>query len=96
MEKSILINIAFLLLIFNSFQCQKKLTLEYQNDKLNQNLGIGLVQIINSKESVALYTDNNLNKIKTKSAKVGNDFIPLLNKPDYDVLFFVCVEKDAN
>lgn len=96
MKKSILINIALLLLIFNSFQCQKKVALEYQNDKLIQNVGIGLVQIINSKENVTVFTDSNLDKIKTKNAKVGNDFIPLLNKPDYGVLFFVCVEKGAN
>ena len=97
MKKSILIKILLVLLfIFNFFNCQKKETLlGYQNDELIQNIGIGLLQIINPNENVTLYSDNTLSKIKILNPKIGANFIPILNKPDYNILFFVCVEKKS-
>ncbi|WP_435524274.1 hypothetical protein [Chryseobacterium indoltheticum] len=96
MKKSILIKISLILLfVFNIYSCQKKSTLlEYQNDEIIQNTGIGLVQIINPNESVTLYSDNTLSKIKIINPKIGANFIPILNKPDYNILFFACVEKN--
>lgn len=95
MKKSVLIKISLILLfVSNIFSGQKKVTsLGYQNDELIQNLGIGLVQTINPNENIILYSDSTLSKIKIKKPKIDSNFIPILNKPDYNILFFVCIEK---
>ncbi|ASK31731.1 hypothetical protein CEY12_17130 [Chryseobacterium sp. T16E-39] len=84
------------LLICNSFICQNKNKLEYQNDVLIQNLGNGLVQFLKTNEKITLYSDKNLLKIEIKDAQIGNNLIPLLNKPDYGILFFPCIEKGSD
>lgn len=92
MKKSTLIKIVIIFLFgFNLFNCQKKVTLGYQNDELIQNLGIGLIQVVNPNKKLILYSDSNLSKIKL----VTNP-IPLLNKPDYNILFFISLEKKSN
>jgi len=94
MKKSLFLKITLiLLLVFNSLKSQKN-NLEYQNDNLIQNLGIGLVQFTNTAEKIKLYSDNTFTQ--TKNIKIGSSFIPILNKPDYGILFFVCVEKKTN
>lgn len=91
------ISILILLLISSLTNCQKKIEpLEYQNDNLIQNLGIGLIQIVSPKEKIIVYGDSRLLKINSKKLKVGSNFIPLLNKPDYNILFFTCIEKNNN
>jgi hypothetical protein len=98
MRKSVLIKVSIILLfVFNIFSCQRKgASLGYENDELIQNLGIGLVQIINPNKNITLYSDNALSKIKIKNPKIGANFIPILNKPDYNILFFVCIEKKTS
>lgn len=97
MNKSILLKILLILLfVFNIFNCQKKeILLGYQNDEIIQNIGIGLLQIINPNKNITLYSDNTLSKIKIVNPKIGTNFTPILNKPDYNILFFVCVEKKS-
>lgn len=87
----------FVLCLFHIISCnsQKKVNLEYQNDKLLKEIGVGLVQQIDVGEKIILYEDINCKKIKVKEAKIGKDVIPLLNKIDYSILFFVCVEKNT-
>ena len=82
--------------LFQLINClsQNKIKLEYQNDNLIQEIGIGLVQQVNVKEKIILYEDSEFKTIKTKDAKLGKDIIPLLNKLDYSILFFLCVEKN--
>jgi len=98
MKELILIKVSIILLfVFNIFNCQKKgISLAYQNDELIQDIGIGLVQIINPNENIILYSDNALSIIKMKGPKTGTNFIPILNKPDYGILFFSCIEKGPN
>lgn len=94
MNKSLLIKITLiLLLVFNNLKSQES-NLEYQNDALIQNLGIGLIQIINTSKKIKLYTDNTFTKIK--NIPIGKDCIPILYKPDYGILFFTCTEKRSN
>lgn len=84
----------FLLLGMNCFS-QSKINLEYQNDNLINEIGIGLIQQINASEKIILYSDIDCKKLKSKDAKIGKDIIPLLNKIDYSILFFVCIEKNS-
>ncbi|MBK1894237.1 hypothetical protein [Chryseobacterium paridis] len=84
------------LLICESFICQNKTKLEYQNDTLVQNLGSGLVQFLKTSEKITLYSDRSFSKVEMKDAQIGDRFIPILNKPDYGILFFSCVEKGPN
>lgn len=86
----------FVLCLIQIISCysQKKRNLEYQNDKLLNELGIGLIQQVDVSEKITLYNDASCNKIKKKDATLGKDIIPLLNKIDYSILFFVCVEKN--
>lgn len=86
--------IAFVLLFFNNFKSQEKRALNYQNDDLIQTIGIGLVQLVKTDKDIVLYTDKSLSHIKIKKAQPGKDIIPLLNKTDYGILFFSCVEKN--
>jgi hypothetical protein len=86
--------ILFLLLVMNCFS-QSKINLEYQNDNLINEIGIGLIQQINASEKIILYSDIDCKKLKSKDAKIGKDIIPLLNKIDYSILFFVCIEKNS-
>lgn len=90
MRKSVLIKVSIILLfVFNIFSCQRKgASLGYENDELIQNVGIGLVQIISPNKNIILYSDKTLSKIKIKNPKIGANFIPILNKPDYNILFF--------
>ena len=74
---------------------QKKVNLEYQNDNLLNEIGVGVVQQVDVIEKITVYNDATCKKIKIKDAKIGKDLIPLLNKVDYSILFFVCVEKNA-
>jgi hypothetical protein len=74
---------------------QSKINLEYQNDNLINEIGIGLIQQINASEKIILYSDIDCKKLKSKDAKIGKDIIPLLNKIDYSILFFVCIEKNS-
>lgn len=85
------------LFLFQIISCnsQKKVNLGYQNDNLLKEIGIGLVQQIDVNEKILLYDDINCKKIKTKDAKIGKQLIPLLNKTDYSILFFICVEKNS-
>lgn len=86
-----------ILFVFLTISCisQNKINLEYQNDNLIKELGIGLVQQTDVNEKITLYSDINCKKIKAKNAKIGKDIIPLLNKIDYSILFFVCIEKNS-
>jgi hypothetical protein len=93
MKKIILINSILLLIISSCRSQEKKNELEYQNDNLIQNIGIGLVQLVKVEENIVLYADTTFLETKTKKAKLGKDIIPLLNKPDYGILFFTCIEK---
>jgi len=86
--------ILFLFLVINCFS-QSKINLEYQNDNLINEIGIGLIQQINASEKIILYSDIDCKKLKSKDAKIGKDIIPLLNKIDYSILFFVCIEKNS-
>jgi hypothetical protein len=90
----------FVYLIFCLFQIiscnsQKKVNLEYQNDNLIKEIGVGLVQQSDVNANIILYDDINCKKIKTKAAKIGKDVIPMLNKIDYSILFFLCVEQNS-
>ncbi|MBC9798193.1 hypothetical protein [Sinomicrobium weinanense] len=82
--------IIVLLLFFWFLGCnsQKTIELGYQNDDLLEELGIGLIQVINSNEEINFYRDENFMDME----KITNP-IPLLNKADYGILFFVCTEK---
>ena len=80
-----LITIFCLFQLINCFS-QNKIKLEYQNDNLIQEIGIGLVQQVNVKEKIILYEDSEFKTIKTKDAKLGKNIIPLLNKVDYNPL----------
>ncbi len=86
--------IVMTMLLFNNIKCQSSQNLEYQNDNLIQNIGIGLVQFVKTNETIPLYEDQLFTKVKASPAKLGKDIIPLLNKPDYGILFFTCVEKN--
>jgi hypothetical protein len=90
--------VIILLFIFQQINCfsQNKIKLEYQNDNLIQEIGIGLVQQVNVNGKIILFEDSKLKTIKSKDAKLGKDIIPLLNKVDYSILFFLCVEKNNN
>ena len=82
------------LIAFLTFcNAQNKVILEYQNDNLIKQIGIGLVQQVKANEKLTLYIDSDCNHIKTKDGKSGKDFIPLLYKIDYNILFFICLEK---
>lgn len=85
-----------ILLVFLTINCnsQNRINLRYQNDNLIKELGNGLVQQIDINNKITLYRDINCKKIKVENAKIGKDIIPLLNKTDYSILFFVCVEKN--
>ncbi len=94
MSRSIIFRIALvLLLVCTNALCQTIRNLEYQNDGLLQNLGIGLVQIRNVNKSIPIYSDRNLSKMQ--NGKIGTHVIPLLYKPDYGILFFSCIEKKS-
>ena len=73
----------------------KEQQIKYQNDNLIKELGIGLIQQTDVNKKITLYSDIDCRKIKAKNAKIGKDIIPLLNKIDYSILFFVCVEKNS-
>ncbi len=94
MKSSTILFLTISLIVFKLCYSQNidKLT-EYQNDNLIKEIGVGLVQQINVNEKITLYEDINCKKIK--NAKIGKDIIPLLNKTDYGILFFVCVEKNS-
>lgn len=96
MKSSTILFLTISLLVFKLCYSQNidKLT-EYQNDNLIKEIGIGLVQQIDVNEKITLYDDISCKKIKIKNAKIGKDIIPLLNKTDYSILFFVCVEKSS-
>lgn len=79
--------------IINCFS-QNKISLEYQNDNLIKEIGIGLLQQVDVNEKIILYNDSEFKVIKSKDAKLGKEIIPLLNKVDYSILFFLCVEKN--
>lgn len=85
--------ILFLLLAKNCIS-QNKINLEYQNDNLIKEIGIGVIQQIDVTEKAILYSDVDCKKVKSKNARIGKDIIPLLNKMDYSILFFVCTEKN--
>lgn len=88
--------IRFLIICFFIFHlCNSQNKVDYQNDNLIKEIGIGLVQQINVNEKITLYGDVNCKNIKSKNARIGKDIIPLLNKIDYTILFFVCVEKNS-
>ncbi|OXA84045.1 hypothetical protein [Flavobacterium hercynium] len=95
MRKLLLINITLLLVFSISSSQGKKYKLEYQNDHIIQNIGIGLVQLVNVEESIVLYTDTTFSRVKTKKAIVGSTIVPLLNKPDYVILYFICLSKNS-
>lgn len=96
MKKTNLFSVIFFLFHVIHCNAQKKETrLEYQNDNLIKELGIGLVQLVNPNEKIILYNDSFCTIIKTKQAKIGKDIIPILNKPDYGIQFFVCLEKNS-
>jgi len=84
------------LCLFQLVNCfsQNTTKLEYQNDNLLNEIGIGLVQQVNGSEKIVLYEDPEFKSIKSKEAKLGKEIIPLLNKVDYNILFFLCVEKN--
>ena len=96
MKSSTILFLTISLLVFKLCYSQNidKLT-EYQNDNLIKEIGIGLVQHIDVNEKITLYDVISCKKIKIKNAKIGKDIIPLLNKTDYSILFFVCVEKSS-
>lgn len=71
-------------------------TLEYQNDKYFNQLGVGLVQFTNVEAKIQLYADKNMQKPIVNKV-LGADVMPFFNKPDYGILFFSCaqVNKDC-
>lgn len=83
--------------LFQTINCisQSEKKLEYQNDNLLKEVGIGLVQQIDVTEKIELYSDINLNKIINKNVKIGEKLVPFISKVDYGLLFFVCVEKNS-
>lgn len=85
--------VLFLMLSMNCIS-QSKINLEYQNDNLIKEIGIGIIQQIDVTEKVIIYSDVDCKKVKSKDARIGKDIIPLLNKMDYGILFFVCTEKN--
>lgn len=95
MKKLKLLTLLFLFQITFNYSQSKGQKLEYQNDKLIKELGMGLLQLVNTDEKIVLYNDNFCRQIITDDAKLGKNIIPLLNKPDYGILFFVCVEKNS-
>lgn len=87
----------FILFLFLTINCisQSKINLDYQNDNLIKEIGIGLVQQTDVNEKIILYDDVNCKNIKSENTRIGKNMIPLLNKIDYSILFFVCVEKNS-
>lgn len=69
-----------------------KIELGYQNDTKIQKIGIGLIQQVKTSEPIELYKD----KLFTKILKDDITTIPILNKPDYGILFFVCLKKNTS
>ncbi|PKB18728.1 hypothetical protein [Flavobacterium sp. 5] len=95
MKKAKLFSVIFFL--FQVIHCnaqKEEAQLEYQNDNLIKELGIGLVQLVNPNEKIILYSYSSCKTIKTNQAKIGKDIIPILNKPDYSIQFFICSEKN--
>ena len=89
-----------LIVLFCLFQlvncsAQNEIKLEYQNDNLLKEIGIGLVQQVNGSEKTVLYNDSEFKSIKSKVVRQGKEIIPLLNKIDYNILFFLCIEKNV-
>lgn len=70
-------------------------SLEYQNDKYFNHLGIGVVQFTNVDAKIQLYADENMQK-SISNHVLGADVIPFFYKPDYGILFFSCVEENQN
>ena len=96
MKKLKLLNTIFCLFqLINCFSQNKK-SLEYQNDNLIKEIGIGLLQQVDVNEKIVLYDDAAFKVIRSKDAKLGKEIIPFLNKVDYNILFFLCVEKNSN
>jgi len=86
--------IIFILLLFVSCKntTNDKIELGYQNDTKIQKIGIGLIQQVKTSEPIELYKD----KLFTKILKDDITTIPILNKPDYGILFFVCLKKNTS
>lgn len=84
----------YLLLVITTSYAQKKIKLEYQNDNLIKQIGIGLVQQVKPNESVLFYKDRECSQIKIRDVNYGRYVIPFLYKVDYGILFFVCVERN--
>lgn len=81
----------FLFLFWICFANAQKVQLEYQNDKLLNYCGIGVVKQVNVNSKIVFYSDSLLkNKIKISSV------VPLLNKKDYGILYYVCLKDYKN
>lgn len=80
----------FTLIIVLSFG---KLTaqIEYQNDKLLGEIGTGLVQQIDMRKKNIFYKDEEC-KIEINKQKI----IPLLNKIDYNIKFYICINETTS
>lgn len=88
------ISILSIILLYLFISCKSNnIILEYQNDKLLNNLGIGLVQQINTEKQIELYKDDEL---LTKLSYDTVNTVPIFYKPDYGILYFVCLENKNN
>ncbi|MDI9311696.1 MAG: hypothetical protein QM535_15910 [Limnohabitans sp.] len=83
-------NVIITLTIFLSFW-KSTAQLEYQNDKVLGELGTGLVQQIDANKKNHFYIDKEC-KIESTKQKT----IPLLNKPDYNIKFYICIEQTTS
>lgn len=96
MEKLKFISVIFCLFQLLSCNSQNKVKLGYQNDNLLNEIGIGLVQQVVVTDKIVLYKNPDCKTVISKNSKIGKELIPLLYKIDYNILFFVCVEKNKD
>lgn len=93
MRMHTLISTTILLFLFINCKSNNMVVLEYQNDQLLGNLGVGLVQQQNTEQQTVLYKDKEfLTKLSTETINV----IPIFYKPDYGITYYVCLENDDN
>lgn len=74
----------------------KLVELEYQNDVLFNNIGIGLVKVIDTNKEIELYSDKACKNKITSTVIFGENVIPYLYKPDYGILYLSCIEDGSD
>ena len=78
----------FLFLFFHSVGILSQKKLDYQNDHLLNNLGIGVLQQINVNEKITYYSDSLCKKPISITHKT-----PVFIKKDYGILFYICLKS---